>query len=607
MTLARTATHDSNPWYNNTTEMAPTELSPDIGRNRPVAQRSHSDSANPQRKGVLVERSFFILCVALGLLQLWISRYAMVSDGMSYLDVGDAYFRRDWTAAVNGYWSPLYSWCLGLALHIFKPSLRWEFITVHLVNLIIYLMALLSFRFFLHSVLSDINEQVTERAEGVLALPEGILLGLGYSIFLWVSLVLIDPGLVTPDLLVAAIVFMIGSYLLELRIHESYGKFAMFGVLCGAAYLGKAIMFPLGFGFLGILLLSGRLSKKRICGVLLSALLFLTVSSPFIAALSKQKGRLTFGDSGRLNYASLVNPGAPQVHWQGQPIGSGTPKHTTRQVLENPPVYEFAQPVAGTYPPWYDPSYWNEGVRPSFRLRAQTRVLVQSVRNYAIMLIGPQLGLIAGLLIFILLGGAPTRRAIIFNWPLIAAAGLSIGTYSLVLVRPRYIGASVVLLALGILAGIRLPKKEQFSAAAKPVAAAIIATILFSVGAHVAETAYKTMTVDGNPSQKDQLEAAVGLQNLGLTGGDRVAVIGDGSFDFWARLARFRIVSEVSSLEPGNREFWASSWERRSLVYQKLRDTGAMVLVVWSPPANGMDPGWRRVAGTNYYARFLSK
>ena len=47
----------------------------------------------------------------------------------------------------------------------------------------------------------------------------------------------------------------------------------------------------------------------------------------------------------------------------------------------------------------------------------------------------------------------------------------------------------------------------------------------------------------------------MGLQSLGLTPGDKVAVIGDGSFAIWARLARLKIVSEVSSLEPGNRGF----------------------------------------------------
>jgi len=332
------------------------------------------------------ERSLLIVCVALGIAQVWISRYAMVPDGMSYLDIGDAYFRGDWPAAINAYWSPMYSWCLGLALYVLKPSMRWEFITVHLVNLIIYVGALFSFRFFLHSVLRAIRDEETE-SDDSLPLPEWVLLGLGYSVFLWASLVLIDAGMVTPDLLVAGIVFLIGGYLVELRSQESYGKFAIFGVLNGAAYLGKGIMFPLGFGFLTILLFSGRMSRRRVYGVLLSTFLFLMVCLPFIAALSNAKGRFTFGDTGRLAYASMVNPGIPQIHWLGEPPGSGVPKHGLRAPLEHPPVFEFAGPVGGTYPPLYDQSYWNEGVRASFRLRSQIRVLAQSARDYTKLLV----------------------------------------------------------------------------------------------------------------------------------------------------------------------------------------------------------------------------
>jgi len=554
---------------------------------------------------VLTDRSFLILCTVLGVVQIWISRYTMLSDGVSYLDIGDAYFRRDWAAAVNGYWSPMYSWWLGLALHLVKPSLRWEFVTVHAVNLIIYIAALFSFRFFIHSVTRALKEGNTGLDDS-LPLPEWALLSLGYGVFLWAALVLIDPGLVTPDLMVAAIVFLIGGYLVDLRSHPSYGKFAMFGVLGGAAYLGKAIMFPVGLGLLLILLFSGKISRRRVLGVLLSALLFAMVSLPFIAALSKQKGRLTFGDSGRLNYASLVSPGSPQEHWQGEPKGSGIPRHTTGQLLEHPPVFEFGKPVGGTYPPWYDPSYWNEGMQASFRLRPQIRVLIQSVRTYAILFLG-QLGLVGGILSFVLYGGTPTRRAILSNWPLVTAACLSFGIYSLVLVRPRYIGASVVLLLVAILAGIRLPKNHPSSPLTGVVSAAVIATIFFSVTAHLAETAYKTMTVDAYPGQKDQMGAATGLQSLGLTAGDRVAVIGDGSFDFWARLGRFKIVAEVFSPEAGNTRFWTESWERRKLVYERLGSTGAKVVVVWNPPQSGLDPGWKQIANTGYYAHFLSK
>ncbi len=562
------------------------------------------DHTAGNRKEVVSERFFLMVTIALAIIEVWINRYAINGDGVSYLDVGDSYFRGDWPAAVNGYWSPLYSWCVGLALHVIKPSIWWELIAVHLVNLLIYIGVLFAFRFFLHSVLRTMHEE-TGIADDSVPLPEWIVFGLGYAIFLWASLVLIGTVYVTPDLMVAGLLFLIGGYLVGLIHHESYGKFAMFGILNGLAYLGKAIMFPLGFGLLSILLFSGKMSKRRVYGVLLSTFLFLMVSLPFIAVLSKAKGRFTFGDSGRLNYAGMVSPNSPPKHWQGEPAGSGVPKHATRQLLENPAVYEFATPVAGTYPPWYDPSYWNEGVQWTFRLRSQIRVLVQSALKYTKMLVD-QLGLFAGMLIFILWGGAPTRRAIISNWPLMAAAGLSIAAYSLVLVTSRYVGGSMVLLFVAILAGIRLRRNELISPLTKYIAMAAMATVLFSVTAYLAETAYMSLTVYSDPTQKDQMRAAEGLRQMGLSAGEPVAIIGDGTTDYWARLGRFRIVTEAFSPEAGSRRFWSESAERRKLAYECLRRTGAKVVVAWNPPESGMDSSWKRVASTSYYVQFLN-
>lgn len=554
---------------------------------------------------LLSERSLLVLCVVLGAIQVWIVRYAMNQDGMSYLDVGDAYFRRDWANAISGYWSPMYTWFLGLALYVMKPSMWWECITVHFVNLIIYVGALFSFRFFLHSVLRALRDNETESAVDSQPLFESLLYGLGYGIFLWASLVLIDAGDITPDLLVAAFLFLIAGYLVDLRYHESYGKFAIFGALCGAAYLSKAAMFPIGCSMLAILLFSGRITRRRVLGVLLAGVMFAVVSLPYVAALSKQKGRLTFGDSGKLAYASMVNPNVPQKHWQGDPPEGGIPKHTTRQLLDRPPVFEFAEPVGGTYPPWYDPSYWNEGAHGTFRLRAQIRVLVQSARNYTKMLVR-QMGLLAGILIFIFWGGAPTRRAILANWPLIAAASLGLGAYSMVLVRSRYVGGFFVLLFVAILAAIRLPRNTQTAHLTKYVAAGVLATILFSVVARLGETAYMANTVYGDAMPKDELRAAEGLQSMGLRAGDPVASIGDGTVDYWARLGRFKVVAEVFSPEAGRLRFWSESWERRRQAYECLRRSGAKVVVVWAPPS-GVDPGWQQIGTTNYYAYFLAK
>ena len=70
----------------------------------------------------------------MGLVQAWVSRFEMNPDGISYLDIGDKVWSGDWPALVNGYWSPIYGFFLGLALKVLKPSSYWEFPAVHLVN-----------------------------------------------------------------------------------------------------------------------------------------------------------------------------------------------------------------------------------------------------------------------------------------------------------------------------------------------------------------------------------------------------------------------------------------------------------------------------------------
>jgi len=243
------------------------------------------------KKEGVSERSLLVVSIALAIAQVWINRYAVNGDAISYLDVGDTYFRGDWAAAINGYWSPLYSWCLGLALYVLKPSIWWEFITVHLVNLIIFIGVLFSFRFFLHSVLRAIRRE-SEPSDDSVPLPEWIVLGLGYGIFLWGSLVLIDTGMVAPDLLVAGFLLLMGGYLVDLRYEETYGKFAMFGVLNGVAYLGKAIMFPLGFGLLTILLFSGRNVEAESVRCFIGCVLIPDSLSAFCRSAVEEQGKI---------------------------------------------------------------------------------------------------------------------------------------------------------------------------------------------------------------------------------------------------------------------------------------------------------------------------
>ena len=45
-------------------------------------------------------------------------------------------------------------------------------------------------------------------------------------------------------------------------------------------------------------------------------------------------------------------------------------------------MYEYASPVGGTYPPWYDPSYWHAGVRTYFNLSQQLVAVARNLRRF---------------------------------------------------------------------------------------------------------------------------------------------------------------------------------------------------------------------------------
>ena len=555
------------------------------------------------KKLLRVERAFLILSLVLGGFQAWISRYAMNPDGVSYLDIGDAYLRGDWKAAINGYWSPMYSVVLATAMRILKPSLAWEFPVVHLVNFVVFLVALFCFRIFLRSAAPWI-EDGSDASDEFERLPAVVVLGIGYILFLWSSLVLIDLALATPDLLVAALVFLLGALLLDLRRRHSLLKFVAFGAVCGLGYLAKGFMFPMAFVFLAVLLFSGNLTKARMGGVLLAGFVFVIVSSSFIFALSKAKGRLTYGDTGKLAYAEMVSPQPPQMHWQGEPEGSGAPLHATRKILDDPAVFEYAEPVSGTYPPWYDPSYWNEGMHSQFRLRSQVRVLVQSARAYGGMLQSAS-AVIAGIAILLLIGGRSTLKGIAQNWPLVIIACAAAGLYALVLVHSRYIAGFAVLFFVGVLTGIRLPRNDKFEMVSKQIGIGVILAMFLSLAVTLGDTAYHKLTVGAGPATREHVEAAEGLQRMGFRANDRVAVLSDGLEDYWARLGRFKIVAEIASSRLDGREFWAAPAEVRLRAYEAVAGTKARAVIAWSPPAGELSHGWKQIGATQYYVHVL--
>src|SRR5205085_488901 len=263
---------------------------------------------------------------------------------------------------------------------------------------------------------------------------------------------------VTPDLLLAGVLFVTMGLMVRIRGGQGQtGTIFCLGLALGAGYLTKAVMLPMAVIFLVVafFVLSGK-TKTRI---VIAVAGFALVAGPYIAALSYAKGHLTFGDSGKINYAWGLNRTAPFFNWQGEDPAGGTPQHPTRKIFQTPAVYEFATPVAGTYPPHYDPSYWNAGLSAHFKLRDQLRAVVTgSYVAYETVLL-PHSGLIA-IAVLLLVGAGRWSEAItrFFRyWHLWIPAVAALGMYALVTVEARYVAGFVIVLWAAILSAIRLP------------------------------------------------------------------------------------------------------------------------------------------------------
>jgi hypothetical protein len=526
------------------------------------------------------------LAIGLGILHTWAAAksHSMNADGINYLDMGDAYMRGDWEMAIDSVWSPMYAWVLGAVMRLLNPPMHLEFPVVHIVNFAIYLLALVCFVCFWRQVMRY-HQARTESpaAMGMVALPDWAFLGLGYTLFIASSLVLIEIWSVTPDMLMAATVYLASALVLRIRLGDSrWRTFILLGIVLGLGYLAKAIMFPLSFLFLAASLFAIRDLRMGIPRVLAAFFIFLLICAPYIAALTASKGEFGASGAGTFTYAKHVN-GVPFAHWQGETPGNGTPVHPSRQIFEAPPIYEFGTPIGGTYPIGYDPSYWYDGLEIYLNFEQQFEALLASFVTYYE--------------VFVVLFGA-----LVF--------GLLF--YAIVLVAGRYIGAFVVLFFAVLLANVRLPdtaNSRRIAATAIVVATVFILgnVLVFSLSGYgdfsnAQNTQPSAAVQPGSPSWPG--EVAEELHRLGIEQGDKVGVIGYGFDSFWARLARVKIVVEL--LDKDAAAFWLGDDELQAAAIQAFAGTGAKAVVAEHVPVYATVKAWHQVGESNYFIYLLS-
>lgn len=516
----------------------------------------------------------FIVSLVIGAISAWLSRSVMNPDGISYLDLSDRLLAGNFSGIVNGYWGPVYTALLAAVRFLMRPTASLEFRAVHVANYAAFIIGLITFTLLIRELIS--------RSSWMPARRKAVILW-GYALFLWSSITQVTVAVVTPDLLLSALIWLIAFLVLKASDDRPLFSFAL-GVACALAFLTKSVMFVASIPFL----LCALPTRRMVRAVLLSLLAFAFVAGPWIGALSRQKGRLTFGDTGKLAYALFVDDVAYYTHWHGVPAGSGTPVHPTRRIFDQPAVFEFNGPIQATYPPWFDPSYWNEGMRTHFNLRGHIRASVETAKTYYVLFSKTQWAFAALAILLVITGRRrPPGDALRIGIPAIFALAL----YGLLHVEGRYVGPFMVLLFLSMLISVDVDWRILRAATAVVVISLLVATIVELMKEYPARS-----------SLPAEWPIAAGLHASGLRDGDGVAGIGTTIGLSWPRLARAHVVAEVpmDSVDA----FWNAPLDTQQRIYDALRRAGATVVVGTVPAQCASGAGWTKIPGTNtsYYS-----
>jgi len=562
-----------------------------------------------------VKWSFRAIAVALGAAQTILARNAMNPDGRSYLEIAQAYLHRDWSLTLSTYWQPFYSWLLAAMLGITGLPPRQHFVAAHVLNFLTFLACMAAFEFFWDSLLRYQDLKPGDVLKAGRPLPAVAMWILGYSIFIWLFIQVLIP-VVGPDLAVATVVLVDAAFVLRLVGSEAptLSQYALLGAMLGLGYLIKAILFPTAFILLATVLVArwGKENRKRL-GVTFAV--FLCIAGPLVAVLSYSQRRFVFADTGKLVFA-WYNYDVLNRDWEGEPPGSGTPVHTTRKVYDHPAVYEFNGPIRSSYPPWFNPAYWNEGLAPHYRPVVVAKKVVGRIGG-AIRLLAEPKALLAGVvLLFLGVDLKRTGKRILRLWIVWLPAVAVLSLYILTVVVPRYMPAVELLLWAGVLGGIWLKESSFCSALARWVPPLVALGLLLSVGRGMYWQVNHVREDDATPDYK----TADGIKQLGLSAGAKVAAIGFNEHAYWPYLDDISIIAEINTWDTC--EFWRAAPAVQAQVLQQFVKAGAVAVVVnaggammirrieGGPPldlASCARPseGWDKIPGSPNYIHFL--
>jgi len=243
----------------------------------------------------------------------------------------------------------------------------------------------------------------------------------------------------------------------------------------------------------------------------------------------------------------------------------------------------------------------------SVKLRPQLEVLLGTVPSEMRVLLRARTELVTCVVVLALLSGRVWVMELIGVWPPIILSILGMALYLPLVENDRYLGGYILVLFLLLLGAVRL--RSEFQKSAFYVALVVFVVMMIGTADYTVRIVTNHLAIPGvGPSSNWQdVVAAEKLGRMGLHAEDKVAVIGDGTGAYWARLGKLRIVAEIMDMNHGSTEFWNASPEVQQHVYETFAHTHAKVVVSKCPtcPSRSL-AGWERIEGTPYCVRYLN-
>lgn len=545
--------------------------------------------------------------IGVGALDAWFYRnWNLNPDGVSYFDIARGFAAHGPAALVSGYWSPLYPASIGVALKLLHPGADTMYPVVRLVSFLVYVACVFSFDRLTRTILPTPPIPADWRAP--------VALASAWALFFTFVTQATGLHLATPDIGVAALVFIVTTQLVRLsRGPRPTRDWITFGAVLGVGYWWKAILFPVG----GVAwLVAAWIARRRgdsLAQIMAGAATFGVLALALAIPVSRNVGRPTFGETGRLNQLWYVN-NAPTMASLCVPVGGSLPREWAGQVATDSTV--LAKPLTcltrsavaeATLPLWFDPSPYFAATKAQFSpaqtlraIRNDLRSMGDALREWA-----PVSAVVLAIALAVLVGVAARPGELSAA---LAFAVIPILAYLSVYVELRHIVPFILCIAVIALARLR----------DEPSRAAGLALVVLAVGSATdvvrrvatqqrVEAAITVHELRGDPRpDQGSAVAARALKAKGLAAGDRVATVNALWNVDWAQRAGLVVRAYVSEYTYSVVYAFDDLRDgcRRAAFVDAMRAAGIKAVILRDAPGF-QSPGWFEPLGDSGYRVYV--